>query len=503
MEVTLDVDFGRDLGQGLGTLFEATDSAGRPVCGAGFADVYNSLYRSDRFTLQFYVRPPRGAGELSIDSLPRSTTDRGVYAFDFDGRLHVKSASGPVHPHGWFAVERDPREADACRAVRVWDDARSAWGNDTDLDASLMRIGDGKMRVAGRLLRFQDSLAEWGGEVILEPPPKGFYHHFYYAIEHLVFFHKVGNTIRLLACPWKPGSGRAADVAGAPALQLENDREFPFAMGQWDGEVFVSTNLGWSYGFDRKKWRVLRRRGSEGPDKGYQLYSTLPCEDRLLLAHYPSGHLWEHDGASGRELPGWPPCLEGVSAEAREAQTTMIYAGDLWVGVWPWAELWRFDRAEKKWELAGRLFDEPAPTRAVNHPYEENGSEPPVGNNWGQRITSLVPVGGSLMAATSAKFTWPEETRPDFISDAAWEQYGRIIRITLPGNLSVPVAWKEGGTRLRFLAEGGCMCIEQDGVELGSVDISEDAEAAIRDANIHAEQGVFGPFGGASIRIGT
>ena len=501
MDLVFDLDFGPDVGQGFGTLFEATDSAGRPVCGAGFADVYNSLYRSDRFTLQFYVRHPRDPAGYATTALPRSTTDRGVYAFDFDGRLHAKSVSGPVHPHGWFAVERDPREEDPCRTIRVWNPMRSEWEDDADLEASRMRVGDGKMRVAGRLLRFQDSCAEWGGQVILEPPPQGFYHHFYFAIGHLVFFHKAGKSIRLLACPWEPGSGRTVEVAGAPTLELENDREFPFAMGQWNDEVIVSTNLGWSYGFDGTRWRVLRKQGSEGRDKSYQLYSTLPYEDRLLLAHYPSGHLWEHDGASGREVQGWPPRPDGAAAEAREAQTTMIYAGDLWVGVWPWGELWRYDRAEHVWEQAGRLFDEPALTDEVNHPYEENSSDPAVGNHWGQRITSLVPVGDSLMAATSAKFTWPEETRPDFIPDAAWEQYGRIARITVPGCLAVPAAWKEGDTRLRFRVNGGTMNIEQDGVELGSTAIGEQAEAVLDDVTVHCGEGVFGRFGGGSVRV--
>jgi hypothetical protein len=502
MDIVLDIDLGPDRGQGFGTLFEATDASGRAVCGAGFADVYNSLYRSDRFTLQFYVRHPRETAGFTLNPLPRSTTDRGVYAFDFDGRLHAKSASGPVHPHGWFAVDRDPRDADNCRAVRAWDDANGSWGNDADLAASRMRVGDGKMRVAGRLLRFQNSRAEWGGQVILETPTEGFYHHFYYAIGHLVFFHKTGKSIRLLACPWEPGSERPADVAGAVTLQLEHDREFPFAMGQWNGEVIVSTNLGGSYGFDGTQWRVLRKQGSEGRDESYQLYSTLPYEDRLLLAHYPSGHLWEHDGASGRELHGWPPRPDGAAAEAREAQTTMIYAGDLWVGVWPWAELWRYDRAEQAWEPAGRLFDEPALTDDLNHPYEENGSDPAARNHWGQRITSLVPVGGSLMAATSAKFTWPEEARPDFISDTSWEQYGRILQIRVPGCLSAPVRWNEGNARLRFRAEEGRMSIEQDGVELDSTAISGEAESGLRDAGVRCGEGVFGRFGGASIGFG-
>ena len=56
MQITAKVNFGKDLGQNLGTVFEARDSDGQVLFGAGFMGLFNTHFRMDRWTLQFFVR---------------------------------------------------------------------------------------------------------------------------------------------------------------------------------------------------------------------------------------------------------------------------------------------------------------------------------------------------------------------------------------------------------------------------------------------------------------
>jgi hypothetical protein len=60
--------------------------------------------------------------------------------------------------------------------------------------------------------------------------------------------------------------------------------------------------------------------------------------------------------------------MKGVADWSREAQTTTIYRGDLYAGVWPWGELWRLDTVTKKWRLAQRMFSYPQLTAKFGHP---------------------------------------------------------------------------------------------------------------------------------------
>ena len=94
----------------------------------------------------------------------------------------------------------------------------------------------------------------------------------------------------------------------------------------------------------------------------YQLYSTMAFHDRLLMGQYPTGRVFEYDREKITDLEGWPPKLQGVSGSAREAQTTVIYGDDVFVGVWPWGELWRYSPDSKSWAFTGRMS---SPCKAV------------------------------------------------------------------------------------------------------------------------------------------
>jgi hypothetical protein len=501
-QLDANVDFGDDLGQDFGSLLEARDADGRVVCGAGFTAVYNTCYRNDRLALQFFIRQPAGENRFAKDRLPRSTTDSGVYIFDYDGRLHARSCSGSMKTVP-YRIQRDSADVDPSRRVRVWDADSGQWHDDPDFGQTMQYLGDGKMRVAGKTLAFSDSRVVYDGKMILSPPAEGIYHHFYYALGTLIFFHTGCGNVRLLACPWRPG--QTVDIDGAVTITMDKDREFPFAIGHHGGEIVASTNWGWNYIFDGRTWRLVHAWRGPG---SYQLYSAIHWYDKLLLAHYPSGHLLEHDGGAGKLLSDFPPRMQGVSDEAREAQTTMIYGGDLFVGVWPWAEIWRYDADADQWHFMTRLLDHPEPTDQMVHPYDDRISEYNaahnadfVPNGWGQRNTGMTTVGDSLMASSSAKWPWPADTDAPFLTDEQRADYGVITQLTIPGCITAPVQWTGKPTRLSLIVTDDAMRIEQDGRVIAQTAIEPELADRTRDAKLQPAHGVFGPFAGKHLDI--
>ena len=469
---TVEVDLGEDDGRNPGSLFEVRDAEGRVVLGAGFAGVYNTMFRTDRHTLQFFFRPKEDADQFTLERLPRPSEDGGTYLFDLDGKVH---AMGYVHDS----------------AARRWEDAAGRWEDDRSFEGT--RHGEGRMRVGDGILEFRRGAVRYKDATILPPPAEGDYHHFYYANGHLVFYHSKREEPpygKLLACPWKPGDP-PIDPAKARVHSLKYPRETPFAFGQMGREVLTCSNIGGLYAFDGKEWRVLR----EPDDKvSYQIYS---------MVNYPSGTLFEYDGKEVRSRQGWPPVPAGVSPSAREAQTTMIYRGELFVGVWPWGELWRYDRDADRWIAMGRLFKNPPTTDKVVHPFEQeirdynaaNGTKL-VFNDWGQRVTGMVPAGDSLYLSTSAKGTWPRDTRMAFLTDEVFQQYGAVHRLKMPGNLAAVIGRPAGPTRLRFVLEPDRMLLFQDDRPLGETRLDPKLTAGLRRGRVSWGEGVFGPLAG-------
>ncbi|MBX3437190.1 MAG: hypothetical protein KF861_06850 [Planctomycetaceae bacterium] len=479
-EVTfaVEVDFGRDLGQSFGSLFEVQDAAGRVVAGAGFQDVYNTHFRNDRHVVQFFVRPSGQDPKFTIERLPHPNLDCGVYLLDLDGRIYA-----------WTAAHDN--------AVRRWDDASREWVSELPPGVPGLRSGDGVMRLGSSLLTFAHDTATCDGRVILSPPAEGGYHNFYYARGHLCFYHRKageGAFTHLYACPWTPEESGAVDLSRAVVFDTPYDRETPFAWGQWQDQVLTVSNMGGIYVFENGRWRTVL-----APDDktSYQVYSILHWQDRLLLAQYPTGNVFAYQGAEAQRIDNWPPRLEGVSPSARECQTLSIYRGEMFAGVWPWAELWRLDQDNQQWHSLGRMFTHPATTDAFVHPYEREAQELGlVLNHWGQRVTGMIPQGGSLILSTSAKGTveWKEDYT--FLTEAERLEYGAVLRLTMPGNLAVPMKWHERPTRFEFTIRPGKLEIRQEGDLLGATDLPSDSVFDLSQLRVHWGRGVFGPLRG-------
>ena len=449
--VVLTIDRGQDLGQCFGSLFEATSNDGSLVVGAGFQNAYNTRYRADRHAVQFFIRPTDGQREMKVEELPRPTDNLvGAYVFERDGT--VFSTYGGLQ--SWNAKKRN------------WNRAAGKGGTD-----ETMRVGNG-------VLAFGDSRVTWNDKPILEPPTKGSYQLFFYANGHLCFYHvnkqdrpyrfyknDEDGFSRLYACPWTPAEDEV-DLSKAVVLRLPVVGETTFAWGQLGDQIVTGSNIGGFYVFKDSTWKMLLE-----PKLGvsYQLYSTLSFHDRLLMGQYPTGRVFEYDGKVITDQKGWPPVLEGVSSSAREAQTTAIYGGDLMVGVWPWGEVWRYNTDSRGWTFMQRMFDHPALSSEITHPYDVENQDNAPQNMWGQRVTSLVPSGAELFISTSAKapYKWNSE-KYAFLTPDKWKSYGKVYRATMPGHLSASTKWTDGPTKLEFLIGDGKMSIRQDGVVLAT-----------------------------------
>tara|TARA_B100000029_G_scaffold416737_1_gene421115 strand:- start:940 stop:2487 length:1548 start_codon:yes stop_codon:yes gene_type:complete len=483
--VSVTVDRGRDIGQAFGSLFEATTADGSLVIGAGFQNAYNTHYQADRHALQFYIRPTDGVRSLAVEELPRpNNVLTGSYLFGRNGQ--VFSAYGGIK--SWD------------RSAKNWRAASSSF--------EIMRLGNGT-------LAFGTNTVKYEGKTILGPPAEGGYQKFFYAQGHLCFYHVTrrgkpyhkyvsdeDGYCRLYACPWTPGED-TVDLKKAITLRLPVVGETTFAWGQLGNQIVTGSNIGGFYIFEKSRWRMtLAPRLTES----YQLYSSLGYGDRLLMGQYPTGRVFEFDGEEIKDQAGWPPVMPGVSGSSREAQTTALYGGDLFVGVWPWAELWRYNRDTSKWIFMKRMFDHPELTNVVTHPYEaENRKIHPVANLWGQRVTSLVPNGPDLFLSTSSKGVdkWLPEKFP-FLLPEKWKSYGKVYKLTMPGHLAAAPRWTDGPSKISFVIRGRTVTVVQDGQELSQMTVAGRLAEKLGSLQslkpVRWGNGLYGRFGGVSLK---
>ncbi|NUQ64275.1 MAG: hypothetical protein HUU20_17535 [Pirellulales bacterium] len=482
---TITLDRGPDIGQNFGSLFEVTSEDGALVIGAGFQNLYNTRCRADRHAVQFFVRPTDGDRTFTVESLPRPNDLCGTYLLGCD------------------EVVRS-----ICGGLKSWDAQSKTWHGETDIGGTQerMRVGDG-------LLEFGDSAVKYRGRIILASPERGGYQLFFYALGHLCFYHvdrgdrgyrpyqdDADGFSKLYACPWTPQESEV-DLSKAVVQTLPVVGETTFAWGQFGRQIVTGSNIGGFYVFEDGRWRMLLEPNLK---VSYQLYSTVAFYDRLLMGQYPTGRLFEYDGRTITDRTGWPPVLPGVSTSSREAQTTVIFAGELLAGVWPWGELWRYSPDAKKWIFMQRMFDHPELSDTIVHPYDVENRGNPVSNQWGQRVTSLVPCGPALVVSTSAKSPcdWEPERYP-FLAPDKWKSYGSVYRLTMPGHLGARTAWTDGPTKIELSIRGAEMSIAQDGKPLAAATVTGPLADKLRRLSrlkpIRWGDGIYGKFAGPRI----
>lgn len=488
LRFAVQAELGQDRGQSLGTLFETTSGDGSLVIGAGFCDVYNTQLRVDRQVLQFFVRPASGERQFSLEPLPRPWTATGTYMFNLADQVVAVFGSGAT-------------------SARLWDGATGSW-------VACQGTAADRVRIAGNDLANAGSRFWYDGRLVLDAPEHGSYQRFYYAAGHLFFYHVNRGTggyrqwdsdedgfSKLYACPWEPSSGRSVDLSRAVVLTLPIVGETTFSWGQRDGLVLTGSNVGGLYVFDGAAWRMVREPSLA---ESFQVYTMLRYHERLLLGQYPTGEFFAFAGDHLERLTGWPPRIEGASPSAREAQTAIVWAGELFVGVWPWGELWRHEAGTDTWHSMGRLFTHPEVHADPIHPYQAEAEEQGIVlNQWGQRVTSMVPLGDSLLISTSTKAPFEPDPAPAFMTAEQLAEYGTVWRLRMPGSLSAPIHWTPEATDFEFIVTAGQMQIRHNGLLLASAPLDPELARRIADGGGAAApawgSGAYGPFGGVSL----
>lgn len=494
LTVEVQVDLSGDIGQAFGSLWEAADTEDSVFAGAGFLNAYNTQDRSDRRMLQVYIRTSSPA-EFRKVLLPRPSNDAGTYLYGFDGKL--------------FSFGRNALD----KALRLWDSDNQQWQIDLATPPLAVHVEKHAMYATAQQINY-------GDQVILQiPQEQGRLGEWYYADGKLIvrYFSGNGSDARneLVAFPWKPEQETQLVLDSQSNLihQTQNNQhsylvqplsqpgEFIYSFGQInhrDGiAILAASNQGGVHLLRDGIWRTIR----EPDGKSFQIYSSINFHDRILLGQYPTGNLFELVGDQLLQLVDWPPCMKGVSRNAREAQTMVLYGGDLLVGVWPWGEVWRHSSREGQWSLLGRMFSHPDLTDQVTHPYETQTKQlDPVLNRWGQRVTSMVPMGDSLYISTSAKGPNPYEPKFTFLSEDRHLEYGSVYRYHQPGCLTVPVRWSQKPTKLRFVLTNTSLHVYQDDVILGHSHWQCASSSHVEShPSIRWGQGVYGRFAGRSL----
>lgn len=475
--VKLRVDLGSDRGQNFGSLFQAYDPQGRVVAGAGFLGAYNTYYRADRHALQFFVRPPTGHDRATVEPFPRPSNHTLHYLSDANGHVFASDRRGTTFE--LQSIDGQPR-----------------WQVLPEAPADRFRIADSELVCDTNQISIDDR------EVFQFDPHVGSAGSYYYAQGMLLFHVALANSAdrrtRLYACPWNPASKSQVDLQRAIILELSTPGEFPYSYGQHGDDVIVGTNTGGVYRLRAGDWKTLLE-----PDMAtsFQLYAMLNYHDRLLMGHYPSGELYEIVDDKVVQIEGWPPRPERASPRAREAQTLTLYRGELFVGVWPWGEIWRRRSPPAEWDLVGRLFQRPTITPEVTAPYEAEltAGGVAVNNLWGQRVTSLIPTGDMLLAATSNKGGTPSEEHAHLLSPVERDEYGEVYRVALPGHLSIPLNWSDDPFDLEIEFDARTATIRRQGQELSKVPLSAEAQMPVLQ-KIELARGVFGPFRGREVQ---
>lgn len=457
-----------DRGENPGTLWEVRDGKGKRIAGAGYMGAYNTFPRSDRELLHVYVRSQQPEAEWQIERLPRvDGTATGYYPFQVAGELYVSTRNGS-----------DPR-------VHRWDETAGSWRVVSD-------VRNGTERISGNNFHVSTDQVTYAGQTLLTPDESYRFGEHYFAHGKLILraFRSpdMSPANRFLVYDWNPTENKTPQALAHLTLELPQPREFVYTFGQWQQEILAITNMGGVYRLRPQGWEILR---TPIPTVSYQIYCGLNYRDSLLFGHYPTGELYEYNGDQLELRQNWPPVLSGVSRNAREAQTLAIYNGELYCGVWPWGELWRYDDTE--WKIVQRLFTHPQPTDAVTHPYEaETKQVDKVYNLWGQRVTGLVPYRDSLIITTSSKGGAPWDPKFDFLSPEQRLDYGAIYRARLPGQIAIHVPPSSEPMRFEIQATGTTLKILINDREAASLPVTPEIQKTLLEGTTLHGSGVFG-----------
>jgi hypothetical protein len=442
---TMTVDFGRDYGQNLGTLFELFDTEGKALCGAGFNSSVQTRVAINNRVLEFYCRLPEREIKIVDLGKPAKSSTRPVL-YQFNNKLLDLATK-----RAWSAKTR-------------WKTTSYPRVNGNILNVQIVRN-----KPLYFLRKGLDIIVSYSGKRLarIKTEPLST---LYYDKKVYIFAHDYEDDNDCLYWfEWDSYAGKYALPVEINRIDAPDEMLDVYALYGHEGKLLIAGSGSALYEFSEGTIHKINIdpevQTHVDPVEGNELYSFITYFDDILIGHFSTGLLLKY---SPDELPimqNSPPLVEDEwqpdSKYYREAQSLAIYGGDLYVGMYPWGRVFRLDRDTNQWSY-DRLFDHPE-TPTGRYPFNETCPE----ETWGQRITYLVPYRGSLAAGAGSMRKNPQQSgSPLCIPKNAFIDYGRVKLITAPASAMGQLKWTDKPIRLEFIVKKNGLYIYQDGKKI-------------------------------------
>ena len=471
-DLSVRVAFPADRGQPLGSLFEVRDAEGRVLFGAGIDDSHATYIRDNNRQLVFYHK--------AIDKQVSVTKLDKPYDTDHNGTRLLTDGKELIAIHNYG----NPVEIKTLDANNAWQRYDAPWVQDAQSFTGLQFVNNKRLVFTANQIRYD-------GNIIYDSKHGGGM--YYYANGRFYIFH--ADPQRIYVCEWTPESGGTIDADAGFMFAIEGN---VFTYGTYGDTVLIATNVGNVYTHTKNEFRQIR--ATDG--KSWQAYGMLTLYDKLVIGHYPTGSLYQYDANGLQLFSPAIPVPDAVSANAREAQTLAIYGGELYAGVWPWGELWRYDSDANAWAFVTRVFDSPEPNKDDQEPFARamKGKADDY-NYWGQRITSLTNHENALYIATFNKRGMPfKPAEHDMIDADTLAQYGRVHKLV--GNTQIATSFEmKPETTFRFIYSDKQMAVYQDGkciVEISPTAVGLEGRVP---TETRLGTGIYGPTAGTVVAL--
>lgn len=244
-----------------------------------------------------------------------------------------------------------------------------------------------------------------------------------------------------------------------------------------------------------------------------EVYSFTRWRDEILIGNFPEGALYALDLGSdatrktafGAALPddGVDPLWNGPY---RESQAVVVSAGRIFIGMYPWAELFIHEGEAPATVL--RLIKRPEKTGGEFAPYAtrlaataSSLKDPYADRTWAQRIPTVVVLSGLVCASTGNRTGENLDRWRSVVDEDDVRPYGEVFCASLPGHVMTrPVP---DGTSVRFLVDKERLSIVIDGKTVGSAahGLSRSALQRLSRARPSIGTGDYGPFEGILRRV--
>lgn len=483
-DISVTTDMPPDDGSPVGTLFELCDDNHRLVGGAGFSLANNTTQTSNPRVLSVYFKSTND--DLSVRSLGKPYSDHIP--------SHLLNVGNRLIAIPYMFLDRDLQE---------YDPISESWH---DMDPPLVDPAGGIMSIQainGKLftLYYYDVELNYDGLDIQGDPSwigrRAF--DMYYLNGDIYIFQEDPDDnggYFLDVCEWTPGK---TAVSNCISHALPGDDWILYTLFPSPDlmAMLIMDRMGRTYAVSTHGLDEVRSAFIEG--EPYQLYSSLRWGDDILMGHYPSGNIivFDEDGDDGYVAPrvGYRHCSDPYW---REAQSLAIYNGNIFVGVWPFGEIWEGEPGQS-WSFAARPFGGES---CGLGPYLDrlSGSDMPL-LSLGQRIWSLANWSDGLAFSTSLLHPRYRDAL-DLLSPDEREPYGNVyllqrnveIACEVPGSGLMTITVKVDGSEVAVWQD----YLEDDEpmVKLCSRQLAPSETLDIQGATANYGDGVWGSYAG-------